>query len=319
MNNRQERKKRRSRIRIITYGVLILAIAGLTLYIVNRRNDRIRYALPDVSTPAAEDIDVIRIDPPESETIELERYEDGWLIQPQQYRAGSSSVQQLVNAIAELEITELVSTAEYYSRYSLDEQSRTTITAVADGEEVLRFYVGKRAPTYNHTYVLLPDDSRVYQASGNIERTFDKDVDDLRDKTVLSMEASSITRISAGMDGKIVTLSRKEEQLEEEVQTVWLDQNGEEWPSEAINDGLDRLSSLTCREYLEKEAALGAERLAVTLTGDDEHELRIFEEGDNGYPATSSQSAYPFVLSSYVAEEIIETFESGPEGDGAES
>ena len=64
------------------------------------------------------------------------------------------------------------------------------------GKDLSRsFDMGKTAPTYQHTFIKLPDNPNVYHARGNFRNSFDLTIDDMRDKTALSFDPSIIWKI----------------------------------------------------------------------------------------------------------------------------
>jgi hypothetical protein len=131
----------------IEYVVLGALIVGLVLFMALRSGDRVQYRMPQIAAVEGEAINRITIEGGEG-TVELEKRENAWRIQPQGWPADTAQVSQMVNAIADFSLTALVSEAGNYARYELDEGGRLRIRAFG-GEGVLReFDLGK------------PDDAR---------------------------------------------------------------------------------------------------------------------------------------------------------------
>lgn len=312
MSEKADRLKRRRIRTIVSYGVLGALVVALALYLVFRNTDRMQYDLPETAAMDEQNIESIRIVSEENGTIELAKSGDTWYVGENRYKTDSDKLQDILDAVTDFELTELVSTAEFYKRYELDEESRYEVIVSGAEGTLLRFDVGKQSPTYNHTYVRLSGDDRVYQATGNLKRAFEQDVETLRNKVVLTLNPANVLRIGVTTPEESFRLFRSEENEE----TVWTSNEEEQWDPEAISDALERLVNLECRSFIDGDD-LGTPKLVLDIQSEEEHRLTIFAKDGSTYPAQSSQSDYTFTLSSYVAEKIIETFSSNDvEADG---
>ena len=309
--NRAKRQKRT----IITYTILAVIVIALVLYVILRRQDRLQYQLPTIPAISAGEIDEITLTSPEGTVIQLQSKGGGWRIAPQGYKVDDELVSDMTEALANFRISDLVSTRSVYERYDLDDDAKLIILAGGEGKELLTFDAGKVAPSYNHTYVRLPDDDRVFHGVGDLRRTFDKSVSDLRDKLVLSFPAIGIESLVAIFPNREIRLVKSVEPSgtgEEAVnETVWRTPSGEIWEAEKIDELLNRIDDLRCSEYLTNESTkLGTPGLTLIVTGEREHTLSLFSVNEEGYEATSSGTPYPFRISTWQGESILDTFET---------
>lgn len=311
--------KRRRRA-IISYAVFGSIVIALVLYLIFRQRDQMQYELPQVTRLNTESIDNIKIKHGEYESFEIIKATEEWKILPEGYRADPDLIADIVKEIAGFRVSDLVSTTQHYERYELDPENRIWIEAKDSGNIVREFEIGKEAPSYNHTYAKLPDDSRVFHAVGNLRNTFDKDKQALRDKLVLSFDKELVANLSISMGEKQFRLYRSVEEKnatsESEASTteVWTADDGTIWETEKITDLLDRLYNLECSGYIEDESAnLGEPQVAIEIRAESSLVFYLFDETDDGFSCRSTFTPYPFYISSWQGENILKTFEENVE------
>ncbi len=299
-NNR--RKKTRSILVYSLFGVIIVALA---FYLIFRGSDRIQYQIPDIDAIAKSDIDSIEVSSLKHGEIELRRRGDEWVLMPGEFPADLSRIDSMLSAIEEFELTEVVSEAAYYGRFDLDEDARFRVRALSSGNELINIDIGKRSPTYNHTYVKLPEDDRVFQATGNLISPFDRDEDGLRDKLVFSIEPGLVLRVGVTTPEESYRIFKSVEG--EEVK--WTGSDSRVWDPEPIQSALDRLESLKASTYLDPtEAPTGEAAYVFEIQEESIHQIFIYGETESAYVARSSQNPYAFTISTYQAEQLIEAF-----------
>ena len=309
--------KRKNRA-LMTYAILGAIIIALVLYVVLRRQNRVQYDLPVLERVSVGEIEELSIASPNGSTIRMERSGEDWLILPQGYKVDSKLAADMTKAISDFRISDLVSTAAFYGRYDLGEETKLTITAGGDGRDLLVFDAGKRAPSFNHTYVLIPGDDQVYHATGDLRRTFDKSISDLRDKLVLEFDKTQVQTLSLAWPDRDLQLVQSTETTgsgaDATERKVWRSPSGDLWEEAPVNELLDRIDDLRCSKFLEDEKAdLGQPLLVLTAGGDKEYRFFLFGEVDGGYQARSSETPYPFLISTWLGERILEAFQ--PDGE----
>ena len=301
--------------RILGFLLPALAITALILVIVLAKRDKV-YELPDLSSIDREEIDEISIQKIGLD-LTIKREGDEWKIQPEKYRTDPAKIRKMLEGIAELTVTDMVSVKKAYDRYDLDEESRIRVQAFIGGKLVRQADIGKiSGSSRRHTFVMLPDDERIYQASGSFRSDFDKDKEDLRDKLVLSFDRESIREILLKTTGSSFKLTKTSEEKEEETTVKWLTEAGEEWVIGRVEDLIRNLSSLRCERFGDENVDMSRPNLSVFLKGEKEYLFTLFDlEGDE-YLAGSSESAYPFRLSSGKAEQVLGIWDGNPNAEG---
>jgi hypothetical protein len=263
-------------------------------------------------------------------TVLLVRADGGqWRIEPSGTKADAGKVDDILEVIADLDFTALVSESEAYDRYDLGEDRKISVKAWAGDDLVREFSVGKVAPSYKHTFVGLAGDPRVYHASGSFRFTFDQTTEGLRDKQVLAFEPKDIRKIAVQSDDTSTILVREEAAVEgdpaavgtssgdpppgAETRPVWKTAEGKSLDAAAVNRLLTTLSDLDCSGYLSDREASDFDHplLSIRLAGSHEHLLEVFPRtsGEEGpYPAVSSMADDPFELGAFTVENLMEIF-----------
>ena len=301
------------------YIILAVLILALSLYLFLRKTDRVRYELPKLPGVAKADISKIEI-AKKGAAIVLNRRNGNWNIGPQGYPADTAKVTNMLGIIETLSLTAMVSESKDYTRYQLDDEHKITVRAYI-GERLTReFDVGKAAPSYRHTFVRLKGNELVYHARENFRNAFDLGVDDLRDKQVLAFDKSEIQEIGITKNNQSMVCTRtappvdagqeasvKNSPPREEM--IWQSAKGERCDEKTLNRLLAVLSNLRCERYIENKEKedLVDPLYRIELKGAQDYHLSIFAKRDDekGYPATTSENNYPFLLPEGRAKSIM--------------
>jgi hypothetical protein len=303
--------------------ILLVIIVVLVLYLSFRNRNRTQYQLPEIPKISKSDITKIEIAKHER-IITLNKDNNVWRIQPQGYLVDSVKVDNMLDIIGDLAFDSLVSESKNYYRYDLDEEKRIIVRAWAGDALCRELTIGKEAASYQHTFVKLPDDPRVFLAQQGFKRRFDQTVNDLRDKSVLSFDPAEIQEIRITTHEKTMALSKNEvpekkaieDNTDEEAnesppkQAVWQTASGEEKDKTIIEQLLTDLSRLRCDEYINDHAKddFNNPIYTVRLKGVKEYALSIFKKNDsdaNKQSAVSSENDYPFLLFKWKVENIF--------------
>jgi len=297
------------------YFILAGVMIALILYLVLHHSNRTHYKLPDITAVSGKQISKLEIDKA-GKAVVLNKKDNTWYIGPKAYTADSTKVKNMLNVIEKLTLTALVSESKNYVRYDLANDKKITVKAW-DGKTLSReFGIGKAATTHQHTFVRLATDPNVYHARGDFRRKFDRTVDDLRDKTILSYTQKDIREITLTHDKKTMILSQKQvsEQgskkndkqektsKEPETKMVWQDAEGNKVDKTKVSRLLSFFNRLECEKYINdaKKADFINPILAVTLKGEKGYSLSVFAKTENdgkNNPAISSENDCPFLLS----------------------
>ncbi len=302
------------------YLVLIVIIIAAVGYLSLHEQDREYYTLPQLKSVSAEDITRIDITR-EGSTVTLTKNGDLWKITPGGYTADGAAVKGMLFTLADLSVTALVSESKAFTRYDLGQDKRIQVVAYGSGSPLRSVDIGKSAPTFQHTFVKLPDDDRIYHAAGDFRRKFDRSVDDLRDKVVLAFQPEAIDTIIVTTPDQTVTLKRAPsldkpgasppEKSAPKPAAVWTVNGGKTIDDSLVAPLLARLNRLTCSRFMDNATpdGLGTPETTVALGGKKPLTLSIYPETadvTDGRPAVSSETAQPFVLSSWVVESVGE-------------
>ncbi len=307
------------------FAVLAVIIAGLTLLLLLRNPDRVKYELPEIPPLERSALDRIEIQSPKGKVV-LQKESEKWRLQPSGHIVDETRINNALDALTSLELTTLVSRSGDDSRYGMEAESAIVVKAFAGDQSVRAFTLGKVASTYRHTFLRLPDDHGVYHAAGSLRSDFEYGAADWRDKSVLAFSPDEIFQLSVTAGDRNVTLDRsaaaagmksanREPAVEEAVAVAWKTTDGREVDSKTMDPLLRSLAELTCSEFIRQDAYRKADDivLAVTLKGDREYhlELRRGEEKDGKrYTGTSSAVSEPFQLEEYTADELIRKAEA---------
>ena len=325
------------------YNILILAIVALSAYLLTRQRDKTHYQLPALPEVAAKEITKIEIAGPER-TLELKKEGGVWVVGPKAYACDEETIDKMLDTIGKLTVTALVSESKNYDRYDLHPDAKITVKAWAGDQLKREFDLGKAASTYRHTFVKLSSDDRVFHARDNFRDRFDSEIDDLRDKTVMKLKREGINEIQLRAAGETKVVSRKTPEVPEKAEVKekgeqadkkekeaqpadapakepepgWQKADGTPMESDTMNSLLGALSELRCSSYIydKKKQELGEPLYAFTIRGAEDATLSIFaklNEDDSEYPAASSQSDEPFLLSAWAVDNMLEKLDVKPE------
>jgi hypothetical protein len=305
------------------YAILFFIIAVLLYYIFSEHGGRTHYKLPEVTKIRKADISKIDIRKKGSD-VTLFRGGDGWLVGPDKYPASDSRVEKIIDGITGLKLTAMVSESKNYPLYELDKDHRIEVEAYSGDRSLLKVEIGKPASSYRHTFVLLDDDYHVYHANGNLRDEFNRTVSDLRDRVVMKF-SDQIMELTLKKGNDTLTIARETapvsadttspkeaKQPENPAPSGWIIRGGKTVKQKEVDELVSTLSNLECDSFIENKGKgdYTSPVYTVTLKGAGTYTLSIFKKKDGQYPAVSSQSDYPFLLSEWKAGRIMKDLNS---------
>ena len=305
------------------YTILALVIIALSAYLVMHSSDRTQYQLPDIPQVAAKEISKLQITKGQA-SIVINKKDDKWYIAPEEFPADTGKVKDMLNALENLTLTALVSDSKNYNLYDLDEEKKINVKAW-QGENLRRDVdLGKTASSFRHTFVRPAGDERVFHARGNFKNNFDFSVDDLRDKLVLALSPADIQLIRVIKDQLTLTFSKSQapvmvDNTEAEKKSdpapgakksAWQAADGRPVEETAVNQLLNAVSDLRCEKFINdrQKEDFTSPLFTLQLEGGQEYSLSIFAktaDKDTDFPAVSSGSNYPFLLSGSQVDRIM--------------
>lgn len=155
------------------------------------------------------------------DTILIEKYDgtfnlvkdgDKWLLNDEKYEALNSSIDSMIeNAkyIRALDKVAKLNNDAVKNKYEFDQNNFIKVTMSAKGKQLRTFTLGKDASTGIQCYATLNDSDDIYLIAGDYRNVFDRTEDQLRSKTVYSVDAVSISSVSIKPEGESLwTVSR---------------------------------------------------------------------------------------------------------------
>ena len=300
------------------YLLLVLIIIALSFYLFFRNSNIIHYEVPDIPDIAEKAITKIEI-LKEKDSIVLNKKDNKWHLSPEGYLADASKIESMVDVIKDFELETLVSEKKSDHLFDLTDDKKMSVKVWAGEKLMLSFEMGRPAPSWNHTFVRMAHDVRVYHAKGNFKAKFDLTVDKLRDKTVLVFNQSEIEGLEIIKGKESLMLAKnmgtpEPPELENDLKTktVWEDPSGRQAEATVMDTMLSTLSNLKCGNYTDDQEKKNFTNalFTVKLKGVQEYVLTIFEKPDSEnktYPAISSENDYPFLLSDSQAKKIMKS------------
>ncbi|MBF0303716.1 MAG: DUF4340 domain-containing protein, partial [Desulfamplus sp.] len=229
------------------------------------------------------------------------------------YPADQESITKMLDVIKTLKLSALVSESGNLTPYDLDNQNRINVIVKSKAEIVRKFEIGKNAPSFRHTFVRLDGSSSVYHAEKSFRRDFEKTIDDLRDKKVLSFDKNKISSITMKKGDSMKTVALKDgKPLDNSANQSQSNDTSKE--NEAVERILTTLSDLKCHSFTNTDNKNefkdnGIEESAkITLKADADKEISLIlykKDIKENYPAISSENIYPFLLNTYEGNDII--------------
>ncbi len=305
------------------YVVLLILIVALSFYLILKKSDKVHYKLPNMKSLVKEDVKKIEIARKDMNIV-LMRQDEKWVIGSKNYPAAEDKIKNIVDTISNLSLTEMVSESKNYSRYGLGAEKKIAVKAYKKEGQVLReFEIGSQTSTYGHTFVKIAGDTRVYQARESFRNYFDQELDDLRDKEVMKFDKEEISEIevmSAGVTHhftrnvkKIEPASKEKKEKKEAApppepkeEISWVTANGKVGDKSKLDSFINQLADLSCDKFIEDKtpAEFKDPIFSIKLKGNKEYTFFIFDklEKEAKYPAVSSENPYPFLISTYKAE-----------------
>src|SRR6185295_11896156 len=192
--------------------ILVLLLLGLGAYVYwveypKAQEEAKKKTLVEFKADDATGVSLVYAD----REITLSKVGDDWrLTKPLDSLADTTTVKNLINAIAECEVKkELTETSADLSQYGLD-KPLVTVTVKLKDKELPAILVGKNTPIGASTYVQRADDKKVVLTNSAFHAGMDKKVNDLRDKTIVTFNDDDVQKIQLRGEEKDVELVRKD-------------------------------------------------------------------------------------------------------------
>ncbi len=290
-------------VRLAIAAIILMALGGGIWYSQKHPPNETPAVKPEpivkVVSIAEDQIEKLRLSHPGGESVALEKGKDGkWqMTEPEHYRIDDSAASSLAGSLSNISADQvLVENNSDWKTYGLD-PGKVTVQASLKGGKQVTLTLGDEAPTGGSLYVRLAGDNRLFGVATYLKGSLDKSAADLRDKRLLPIESSKISRVTlAAEKGKN--------------QAIEFGRTGTNWqilkprPMRADSVAVDDLvrAAGDARFDSEEKAAKGstfATFEAVDASGT--HKLTVTKEKDTYY-AKTSEYAGVFKISTSTAE-----------------
>lgn len=291
------------------YLILFTIIACLSLYLVFNKVNKTNYQLPELTKIESSSLDRIEIKKKNSSII-LVRKKDNWVVGKKSYKADTGKVKDILRGISELKLTTLISTKGDYEQYDLDKKERIEVVAYQKDKVVRSFIIGKTASSYSHTFVKIADNNNIYHAQGNIRYDFNKKLDEFRDKLVFKIKTAELKKMDLKVGAKKITLTKFPVKDKKNTVDTWKDVKGKVVKKTEIESVFSNIKLLSCSEYVNKpKESFKKPDYSIFLYGKSLNSLNLYKSGED-YIFTSSQSPYPFKVSSWTKDQIVKNIKA---------
>lgn len=207
-----------------------------------------------------DDVATVRVLAP-GDTITLERAAGGWTVDG--HPADSALVARFRDGLAEARVANLAAAnPANHARLGVSADSARVLEFLRPDGGSTRLLVGGRGPSFQSAYVRLPERDEVFLVRGDLRGPAQRDADEWRDKTILSVDTAAVHRIAVSRDGERYTLARD---------TAGWTLDGAPASDDAVRDLLAELARLE---------AVGFAPDSVTLDGPARTVLALGEQGD---------------------------------------
>jgi hypothetical protein len=164
---------------------------------------------PKILTLTADQISSIRMAKTGADPLTLQKTGDKWQITtPRTLTADSDAVTSLTSAVSPLTADRLIDEhPQSLTSFGLDNPAEEVDLTSKDGK-TQKLLFGSDTPSASDTYVKLDGDPKVYSVSSSTKSTFDKSVNDLRDKRLLTLNSDKITSVTLNAKGAPIEFNK---------------------------------------------------------------------------------------------------------------
>ena len=295
------------------YLIPVVLMLVLGAYIFLKDDNQTHYTLPTPPGVDTAQIDTLTLKGPELD-LTFNKNKDQWTVGTENFPADGAAVKEMLNTLADLQITALASEKGDLRRYELDPDQAIEVTAMEGNASLIRIKVGKPSVSGNHTFVMLEGDKRIFHAARNFRSQFQRDLDQFRNKHIFSLKPDQVTQFTVEIHGVDRTFmaqphkaSDKKADQPQKPGLSFVAQDGDSVDQQALSDLMSSLSDLTCqgfpqapaREELEKSAPI----CKISLENGQTLVLNLFDQMEKAL-GTASTTPYTFELASYTAQDI---------------
>ena len=192
-----------NKIKILLAVIVVLLIA---IYISKRKDTSHIPDMPDWEESADE---IIIKSPVKS--IRLYKKDDKWVVNEEAFPADQKVIDDIQEKLKALRVVDRISDDKYYDKYDLTKEKYTEVVVKEGNDIVRRILFGKKSTASQHTYVRVDKEPAVFMASGTFDYYLDKNLNDLRDKNILTFNKEKISSFAITYKGQTFTFIKSKE------------------------------------------------------------------------------------------------------------
>ena len=128
-----------------------------------------------------------------------------WFVNDEKYEAVESNIDSMIEYAKDINALDRVaslSSAASVSKYEFDEANAIKVTVSAGGKELRTFTLGKDATTGIQCYATVNGSNDIYLIDGDYRNIFDKTEDQIRSKTIYTVDSAEIASVSITAPGE---------------------------------------------------------------------------------------------------------------------
>jgi hypothetical protein len=167
-------------------------------------------AAPVILKVSAADVNQLTIKQKQADPVTLQKADAGqWQItQPKPYRADQETVAGMLSTLSGLNADRVVEDkASNLKQYGLD-PAVAALNITGKGQGTRQLLLGDDTPTGGDVYASLAGDPRVFTVSSFNKTSLDKSLNDLRDKSLLTVDADKVSRVELDRKGQEIEFGR---------------------------------------------------------------------------------------------------------------
>ncbi len=215
------------------------------------------------------DIQRIELNPPEGKIVAVRKNEEEWALEapPRTLEADEGELESLAGKAAEVKFQSILEeSATDFAKFGLEQARSGFKISTGDGKEYELFF-GDKNPSGNSAYARASGRNEIFLVPSSASDTFDKKLDDLRNRSILRIEQSEVQTLTIKNQKGDIHL------VKDEADRWWIEgKNRIAADSPGIRGILNALSMGTIPEFFDEDpgdytnAALDKPLIDVSLT-----------------------------------------------------
>ena len=300
---------------LLAAAVVLLVLAGVLYWSEHRKT-------PEDAAPSSSNPAILKIDPATVASLTVKQKGAApvtmvkssagqWQITaPSAFPADSSTVSGMLTSLAPLTSERVVEDqSSNLAQFGLSDPS-VELDVTNKDNKTSRLLLGDDTPTGDAIYAGVAGDPRVFTAASSIKTSLNKSLNDLRDKRLLPVEASSVSSIDLMRKGQDIGFAR--------VQNGWQIEKPKPYRTDTfqVDDLLQQLTSAkwdssASIEDATKSFAHATPLATVKLTGSSGNDTLDIRKDKEDYYAKSSAVAGTYKVDSSAASAIGQVLDHG--------